>query len=113
MVAYRNLLAAARAAGVERLIYVSFKGVAPDAPVDIFRLKWRIEEEIRQSGVPFVMLRPTAFMEVWIDQIFAKSMREKGVATTFGDGRSVNNYIAVDDVGETRREPEAPREARP
>jgi uncharacterized protein YbjT (DUF2867 family) len=95
---YQNLCAAARNAGVRRLMYVSFRGVAQDAPVDIFRIKWYIEDAIRRSGVRYVMLRPTAFMETWIDQIFAKSIREKGVATIFGDGQSVANYIAVEDV---------------
>ena len=46
------------------------------------------------------MLRPTAFMDVWIDQILAKDIREKGVAMIFGDGNTVANYIAVDDVAE-------------
>jgi uncharacterized protein YbjT (DUF2867 family) len=98
--AYQNLCAAARNTGVRRLIYVSYRGVAQDAPVDIFRIKWYIEDAIRRSGVPHVMLRPTAFMEVWIDEILAKGIREKGVATIFGDGRHVANYIAVDDVAE-------------
>jgi len=98
--AYQNLCAAARNTGVRRLIYVSYKGVAQDAPVDIFRIKWYIEDAIRRSGVPHVMLRPTSFMEVWIDDILAKGIREKGVATIFGNGQSVANYIAVDDVAE-------------
>jgi uncharacterized protein YbjT (DUF2867 family) len=98
--AYQNLCAAARNTGVRRLMYVSFRGVVQDSPVDIFRIKWYIEDAIRRSGVPYVMLRPTAFMDVWIDQILAKGLREKGVATIFGDGRTVANYIAVDDVAE-------------
>ena len=98
--AYQNLCAAARNTGVRRLVYVSYKGVAQDAPVDIFRIKWYIEDAIRRSGVPHVMLRPTAFMDIWIDQILAKGIREKGVATIFGDGNHVANYIAVDDVAE-------------
>jgi len=97
---YQNLCAAARNTGVRRLIYVSYKGVAQDAPVDIFRVKWYIEDAIRRSGVPFVMLRPTAFMDIWIDALLAKGIREKGVATIFGDGNTVANYIAVDDVAE-------------
>ena len=98
--AYQNLCAAARNTRVRRLIYVSYYGVAQDAPVDIFRVKWYIEDAIRRSGVPHVMLRPTAFMDVWIDQFVAKDIREKGVATIFGDGNTVANYIAVDDVAE-------------
>ena len=82
------------------MIYVSYRGVAQDAPVDIFRIKWYIEDAIRRSGVPHVMLRPTAFMDMWIDQILAKGIREKGVAMIFGDGNSVANYIAVEDVAE-------------
>jgi uncharacterized protein YbjT (DUF2867 family) len=98
--AYQNLCAAARNTGVRRLTYVSYKGVSQDAVVDIFRVKWYIEDAIRRSGVPYVMLRPTAFMEIWIDHIVAKGIREKGVATIFGDGTSVTNYISVDDVAE-------------
>jgi uncharacterized protein YbjT (DUF2867 family) len=98
--AYQNLCAAARNTGVRRLIYVSYRGVAQDAPVDIFRIKWYIEDAIRRSGIRSVMLRPTAFMDVWIDQILAKGIREKGVATIFGDGNTVCNYIAVEDVAE-------------
>jgi NADH dehydrogenase len=97
---YQNLCAAARNTGVRRLIYVSFRGVSQDAPVDIFRIKWYIEDAIRRSGMPHVMLRPTAFMDIWIDQILAKGIREKGVATIFGDGNTIANYIAVDDVAE-------------
>jgi NADH dehydrogenase len=96
--AYQNLCAAARNTGVRRLLYVSMRGVAQDLPVDIFRIKWYIEDAIRRSGVPHVMLRPSAFMEVWIDELLAKGIRDKGVATIFGDGTAVANYIAVDDV---------------
>jgi uncharacterized protein YbjT (DUF2867 family) len=98
--AYQNLCAAARNTGVRRLIYVSYRGVSQDAPVDIFRIKWYIEDAIRRSGVPYVMLRPTAFMDIWIDQLLAKGIREKGVATIFGDGNTIANYIAVDDVAQ-------------
>ena len=98
--AYQNLCAAARNTGVRRITYVSYKGVSQDAPVDIVRVKWYIEDAIRRSGLPYVMLRPTAFMEIWIDQILAKGIREKGVATIFGDGTNVSNYISVEDVAE-------------
>jgi NADH dehydrogenase len=98
--AYQNLCAAARNTGVRRLTYVSYKGVSQDACVDIFRVKWYIEDAIRRSGIPHVMLRPTAFMDIWIDLLLAKAIREKGVATIFGDGNHVSNYISVDDVAE-------------
>ena len=95
---YQNLCAAARNTGVRRLVYVSFRGVEQDAPVDIFRVKWYVEDAIRRSGVPHVMLRPTAFMDIWIDEILAKGIRDKGATPIFGDGTGVANYIAVEDV---------------
>jgi NADH dehydrogenase len=98
LTAHQNLCAAARNARVRRLVYVSFRGMGADEPVDIFRLKWYIEDAIRRSGVPYVMLRPTAFMDVWINDVIANRVRKKGGALIFGDGSAVANYIAVDDV---------------
>jgi len=100
LAAYQNLCAAARNAGVRRLIYVSYRGMSQDAIVDIFRVKWFIEDAIRRSGVPYVMLRPSAFMDIWIDQVIAKGVRDSGAVTIFGSGNAAGNYIAVDDVAE-------------
>jgi uncharacterized protein YbjT (DUF2867 family) len=97
---HQNLCAAARNAGVRRILYVSAHGIGQDSPVDIFRIKWYIEDAIRRSGVPYVILRPTAFMDIWVDQIIADPIRKKGVATIFGPGTAKANYIAVDDVAE-------------
>jgi len=98
--AHQNLCAAARNTGVKRIMYVSFRGVTSGETVDIFRVKWYIEDLIRRSGLPHVMLRPSAFMDVWIDMIIAPDIRKKGRATVFGDGTRMMNYVAVDDVAE-------------
>lgn len=96
--AHQNLAAAARNGRVTRLAYVSFRGVEAGDPVDIFRFKWYIEDAIRRSGVPYVFIRPTFFMDVWISHIYADHVRKKGSALIFGDGTAVENYIAVEDV---------------
>jgi uncharacterized protein YbjT (DUF2867 family) len=100
LTAHQNLCAAARNAGARRILYVSAHGIDQDSPVDIFRIKWYIEDAIRRSGVPYVILRPTAFMDVWVDHIIADPIRKKGTATIFGPGTAQANYIAVDDVAE-------------
>jgi nucleoside-diphosphate-sugar epimerase len=46
------------------------------------------------------MLRPSAFMDIWVDQLIAGDIRKKGKATIFGDGTRVANYVAADDVAE-------------
>jgi NADH dehydrogenase len=100
LTAYQNLCAATRNTGVRRLVYVSFRGVDQFAVVDYFRIKWYIEDAIRRSGVRYVMLRPTAFLDIWVDQILAPGIRNKGAATIFGPGTNLANYISVDDVAE-------------
>ena len=99
LTAHQNLCAAARNTGVRRVVYVSFRGVDQDAPVDFFRIKWYIEDAIRRSGVPYVLLRPTAFMDTWV-ALMADSIRRRKSMTIFGDGTGTANYIAVDDVAE-------------
>ena len=100
LTAYQNLCAAARNTGVRRIIFVSFRGATPDEFVDIFRLKWLIEDAIKRSQVPYVILRPSAFTDVWVDELLAAGIRKNGVATIFGDGSQAANYISVNDVAE-------------
>lgn len=94
---YRNLLAAAKTAGVRRMVQVSAYGMASDSPVDYFRVKAAIDELIQRSGVPFVLVRPSAFMETWIDML-AAGVEKKGAVELFGDGTRASNFIALDDV---------------
>ncbi|HSA57203.1 MAG TPA: SDR family oxidoreductase [Gemmatimonadaceae bacterium] len=98
--AYRNLCAAAKAAGVRRIVHCSARDIGPDSPVDYFRVKHQVDEVIRQSGLPYVLIRPVAFMDIWIDGILAEGIRKNGTAILFGDGTRRSCYIAVDDVAE-------------
>jgi NADH dehydrogenase len=100
LTAHQNLCAAARNTGVRRLLYMSFHGATPVLGVDIFRLKWHIGDAVRRSQVPYVLLQPTAFMDIWIDELIAGGIRKNGVTMLFGDGTAVANYISVNDVAE-------------
>ncbi len=55
----QRLVAACRAAGVQRLIHVSALGVAEDAPSRYLRSKARGEAVIRASGLDWSILRPS------------------------------------------------------
>jgi uncharacterized protein YbjT (DUF2867 family) len=98
LTAHQNLAAATRNARVKRLMYVSYRFVSQDEAVDIFRVKWYIEDAIKRSGVPYAFVRPSLFMDVWFDHVMADRVRKKGGAVIFGDGSAVQNWIAVDDV---------------
>ncbi|UCH87170.1 MAG: complex I NDUFA9 subunit family protein [Dehalococcoidia bacterium] len=54
-----RLVEASKAAGVQRYIYVSGAGAAADAKYHWFRAKWRAETAVRDSGITYVIFRPS------------------------------------------------------
>lgn len=55
----RRLLEAAKSANVKHVIYISTLGAAPDRIYPYVRSKWLAEGEVRGSGLPFTILRPS------------------------------------------------------
>jgi uncharacterized protein YbjT (DUF2867 family) len=93
----RDLVRAARLAGVKRFVMISAVGAAPDHPVDLFRCKHGAEEAVREGGLPFVIVRATAFMEFWAAMVGGPVL-DQGKVTIFGRGRNPINFVSVDDV---------------
>jgi len=54
-----RLVEAAKAAGVQRYIYVSGAGASPDSEYHWFRAKWRAETAVRDSGITYAIFRPS------------------------------------------------------
>ena len=84
-----NLIAAAAGAGAE-MVMVSVVGASPASPMDLFRCKWAAEEHLRQSGLPWTIVRATAFAETW-----AAIMSRPVV---LGRGENPVNFVSVHDV---------------
>lgn len=59
-----TLVDAAVAAGVARIVYMSFLGAAPAATFTLARHHWQTEEHIRSSGVAFTFLRDSVYLDV-------------------------------------------------
>jgi uncharacterized protein YbjT (DUF2867 family) len=95
---HRALFAAAKAAGVERLVYTSAFGASPDHPIDFFRTKHAVEQALATSGLPHVVLRPTAFMEQHVHLFNGKGLLDKGKAQLIGPGTKPRNFVAAGDV---------------
>ncbi|MGI8826564.1 MAG: SDR family oxidoreductase [Chloroflexota bacterium] len=91
------LIQAARAAGVQHFILVSVQGAAADHPIELFRMKYLAEQELNGSGIPWTILRPTAFMETWAD-VVAKPLLETGKTRLFGRGLNPINFVSAWDV---------------
>ncbi|WP_073664721.1 NmrA/HSCARG family protein [Pseudomonas aeruginosa] len=56
----------ALAAGVEHLVYASVGGADRQSQVPHFDSKWRVEEYIRQIGIPATIVRPVFFMDNFV-----------------------------------------------
>ncbi|MEO7244535.1 MAG: SDR family oxidoreductase [Rubrivivax sp.] len=99
-VGHRALIDAARVSGVMRFVYTSALGASADHPVDFFRTKHAIEQHLQRSGLPHVILRPTAFMEQHVHTFNGKALLEKGQAKLVGAGTKKRNFVAGDDVAQ-------------
>jgi len=97
---HRALIDAARQAAVTHFIYTSVHGASPTHPVDFFRTKYRIEQYLQQSGLPYTILQPSAFMEWHAHNLLGKSILEKGRAVMFGAGNTPTNFVAARDVAQ-------------
>ena len=95
--ANRALFRAAAAAGVRHLLLVSVQGASADHPMSLHRAKHAAEHALQASGVPWTIIRPTAYLETWIAIIGAK-LAGNGQALVFGPGRNPINFVSADDV---------------
>ncbi len=96
-----NLVAAAKAAGVRRYVYLSGVGAAPEGR-HWFRAKWRAEQAVRERVLTYTIIRPT-----WIYGPEDKSLnRFLGMARFLpfvpligNAGKQQMQPVFIDDVG--------------
>jgi NADH dehydrogenase len=93
----RNLIRAAREAGVEHLVLISIRDASADHPMDLMRMKFAAEEELKDSGLAWTIIRPAAYMETWCE-VLGRPLLEKGKTQVFGRGRNPINWVAASDV---------------
>jgi len=100
----RDLVAAAQAAGVRRLVLASALGLderSRDA-VPYFAAKWEMERAVRESGLEHVIFRPSFVFgrDGGALQVFLRLARFAPVTPIIGDGLSRLQPIWVEDVAE-------------
>jgi len=89
---HKTAVDAAVAAGVRRIVYLSFLGASPDATFTLVRDHWATEEHIRARGLTSTFLR----MTLYIDFLPAMVLPEGVIRGPAGDGRV--SAILRDDV---------------
>jgi uncharacterized protein YbjT (DUF2867 family) len=98
----RDLLAAAKEAGVARFVHMSALGTSEGTKdlVPYYGAKWETEELVRASGIPYVIFRPSFIFgpDGGILPTFAKLARFTPVTPIIGSGRQRIQPIWADDV---------------
>lgn len=91
-----RLIDAARAAGAPHFVYVSISGnIKVDSP--LVQAKRTVEQHLQRSGLPYTILRPSFFMEVWLGPALGFDLAN-GQVRSYGDGQAPVSWIARDDV---------------
>jgi uncharacterized protein YbjT (DUF2867 family) len=89
-VANRNLLRAARAAGVQRFVYVSLLVRPAWAGTVYARAHEEVVEQLERSGLSYGVVRPTGMFPIF-DPFVA--MARRGIAWIPGDGQAQTNPV--------------------
>ena len=86
--ATKNLLAAARHAGIRRFIQMSALGARPDAVSRYHQTKYQAEEAVRTSGLDWTIFRPSVIFGPKDDFInkLANLVKKLPVVPVIGDG---------------------------
>ena len=96
----RNVVEAAREAGVRHLVHMSAIGAREDPRFQYAYSKWQGEQEVVHSGMPYTILRPSIqFTEG--DEFFntlAATVKLLPLVPVVGRGRNRFQPIAVEDV---------------
>lgn len=103
----RQCVAAAQAAGVEKIVYLSALNAAPGGPSRYYDTKGRAEQLFRSSGLPYAIVRPALVCGHRVGYRHSKLMaklvrmaRSGGPMKTVGDGRGCVQPLHVDDLAE-------------
>jgi uncharacterized protein YbjT (DUF2867 family) len=93
----RNLIQAAKTQGVNYMVLVSVYGASANHPLELFRMKYLAEQEVRASGLDWTIIRPTAYMETWA-RLIGEPLLTSGKTRLFGRGRNPINFVSTCDV---------------
>jgi len=100
LVGTSNLLQAAKKKGINRFIYMSNLGAGPDQHFPLLYNKWRAEEEVRNSGIDFVILRPSVMFGRGggFVNVLAQIIKRMPLVPIIGSGKTKFQLISVEDV---------------
>jgi NADH dehydrogenase len=94
----RNLIDAARAAGVQQFLFTTSLGSTVESPMPFIQAKARSEQYLRASGMPYTILGLNVLMDIWVGRVVNEPLRAGQPVTLIGEGRRKHTFIAMADV---------------
>jgi NADH dehydrogenase len=94
----RNLIEAARAAGVRQFIFVSALTASEHSPVPLARAKAQTETALRRCGVPYTIIAANGIMDVNLPLVVGEPVRAGRPVTLVREGRRRHSFVAARDV---------------
>jgi uncharacterized protein YbjT (DUF2867 family) len=94
----RKLIEAASETGVDHFIFISALGATLDSPSDFMRAKAETDQRLRESGMDYTIVAPTAFIDVWPGMVVGMPVAQGQPVTLVGDGRRRHSFISERDV---------------
>jgi NADH dehydrogenase len=95
---YRNLIEAAKRAGVRHFVFTSALGSSLDSPVPLMRIKALNEQRLRESGMAYTILMPNLYIEVWGGIIVGAPLAQGKPVTLVGDASHRHSMLSMRDA---------------
>jgi NADH dehydrogenase len=94
----RNLIDAAKAAGVKQFVFTSVLGADVSSPQPFVQAKGETDAYLSGSGMPYTILAPNFFMEVWLGTVIGMPLRARQPVTLVGEGNRKHSFVSIADV---------------
>jgi len=92
-----NLIRVAERARVATFVLVSVLGAAPHHPMELMRMKFRAEQELKRSQLAWTIIRPALYMET-LAETLGEPLSRRGKALIPGRGDNPINFVCARDV---------------
>ena len=98
----KTLFNAAKSAGIKRIVHISVSNPSPESDLPYFKGKWQVEDELKKTGIPYAIVRPTLIFganDLLLNNI-AWALRRFPVFPMYGNGDYPVQPIYAEDVAE-------------
>lgn len=97
----RTLIDAAADASVGHFIFLSGgPSTSPQSPIPFAAAKGASEDRLRASGMPWTILAPDPYFEIWIDWVVAVPASAGDEVVYVGSGKRRHSMISIQDVAQ-------------